>query len=307
MRIPKIPLLLAPLFLAACASSSTQQAVSVPASVSPSPVVSVEAKPPEPTPLIDPIKVFGEVDLDGIEPKLIAKQAKLNIQLKTQSSQDCRLTMQYPTIFGLADITLQAQLNDSLRQEMMAKMNAPEVMLDGDRCKNVSQKLGKSYTYTNRCGVHFAEESLVSISCLNFTMPGASPVHRVYSVTFDLVVGKIYRLADLFKPDSNYTVKLAFAMHNAWLETTEYIVSPSFESLEARPSFDFYFQARCDERYQKHPKSSRRKIGSFPKVCMIIPNLGISSRNYRMPVRLGGIKDKLDTSGALKVWVGKID
>lgn len=88
MHVPKISLLLAPLLLAACACSSTQQAVSVQASVSPSPVASVEAKLPEPTPSIDPFTLYGEVGLDGIEPNLIAKQAKLNIQFKTQSSQN---------------------------------------------------------------------------------------------------------------------------------------------------------------------------------------------------------------------------
>lgn len=307
MRVPKISLLLAPLFLAACASSSTQQAVSVQASVSPSPVVSVEAKAPEPTPSIDPIR-FGEVGLDGIEPKLIAKQAKLNIQFKMQSSQDCRLTMQYPTISGLGDTTLQAQLNDRLRQEMMVKMKAPEGMLDGDRCRNVSRKLGERYTKAAGCEVHFAEESLVSSSCLNYSEPGASPQPKVNSVTFDLETGKIYQLADLFKPDSNYTARLAVAMRDAWWETAAGIVDFPFESLENRSSFDFYFQARCDEALPFHWDRDRLKSGPPPKVCMVIPNLGSgASRNWRMAVRLSGIKEILDTSGALKVLVDKID
>ncbi len=304
MRVPKVSLLLAPLFLAACASSSTQQAVSVPASVSPSPVVSVEAKPPEPTPSIDPIR-FGEVGLDSIEPKLMAKQAKLNIQFKTQSSQDCRLTMRYPTISGLADTALQARLNDSLRQEMMAKMRAPEVMLDGDRCRNVSQKPGEVYTRTGGCKVHFAEESLVSISCLSYLSPGAYPQPEVHSITFNLVTGRIYQLADLFKPNSNYTVRLAIVMRDAWWEIGPGYVSFPLASLETQQSFDFYLQARCDEAHSGRVSSS---LGSLPEVCMVIPNLGSgAARNARMPVRLGGIKDKLDSSGALKVLVDKID
>ncbi|XGV98330.1 MAG: hypothetical protein ACAF41_05215 [Leptolyngbya sp. BL-A-14] len=281
--------------------------MSVQASVSPSPIASVEAKSPEPSPSIDPIR-FGEVGLDDIEPKLIAKQGKLNIQFKTQSSQNCRLTMQYPYISGLADTVLQAQLNGRLRQEMMLNMRAPEVMLDGDRCRNVSRKPGETHTETAHCEVHFAEESLVSISCLNFTSPGAYPQPDVNSVTFDLETGKIYQLANLFRPDSKYTVRLAVAMRDAWWETAAGIVDFPFESLENRSSFDFYFQARCDEALPFHWDRDRLKNGPPPKVCMVIPNLGSgASRNWRMAVRLSGIKEILDTSGALKVLVDKID
>lgn len=306
MRIPKCCLLFAPLFLAGCAASSTPQTTSVQTSVSPSPIVSLEAKPPEPTPSIDPFELYGAVGLDNIEPKLIAKQSKLTIQFKTQSSRDCKLTMQYPYISGLADTTLQGQLNDNLRQDLMVKMNAPETMLDGDRCRrSVSRKPREFYTRTIGCVVHFAEESLVSISCSNSTSPGAYPQPKEHSVTFDLVTGRIYQLVDLFKPDSNYMVRLAVVMRDAWWEMGPGYISFPLDSLETQHSFDFYLQARCDEA--RHPWVTS-PLGSFPEVCMVIPNLGSgASRNAKMHVRLGGIKDKLDTSGALKVLVDKID
>jgi hypothetical protein len=308
MRVPKIPLLLAPLFLAACASSSTQQAVSVPASVSPSPVVSVEAKPPEPTPSVDPFTLYGAVDLDGIDPKLIAKQGKLNIQFKTQSSQDCRLTMKYPTISGLADTALQAQLNGDLRQEMMVKMDAPEGMLDGDRCRKAPRKPGERYTKTGRCEVHFAEKSLVSISCSGYSLPGAYPQPEVDSVTFDLATGKLYQLADLFKPNYDYTVRLTVTLRDAYWETSAGIIYFPFESLENRSSFDFYLQARCDEAFPFHWERDRLKSASPPKVCMVIPSLGSGAgRSWRMPVRLSGIKEILDTSGALRALAEEIE
>jgi hypothetical protein len=209
------------------------------------------------------------------------------------------------SISGLADTTLQAELNDRLRQEMMVKMDAPEVMLDGDRCKNVSRKLGERYTRAARCKVHFAEESLVSISCLNYSEPGAYPQPEVHSITFDLTVGKLYQLTDLFKPNFNYRIRLAVAMRDAWWETGRSYVSIPFESLETQEPFDYYLQARCNEAFQSRWENSL--LGS-PEVCMVIPNLGSGAdRNYRMPIRLTEMKDQLDTSGTLKVLVDKID
>jgi len=103
MRIPKCCLLFALLFLAGCAASSTPQTNSVLASVFPSPIVTVQPKPPEPTPSITPTKIPDVVELDEIEPALIAKQAKLKVHFKTQFSKSCALQMKYPQISGLAD------------------------------------------------------------------------------------------------------------------------------------------------------------------------------------------------------------
>lgn len=302
MRVPKIPLLLAPLFLAACASSSTQQAVSVPASVLPSSVASVEAKSPEPTPSIIPTKIPDVAELDEIEPALIAKQAKLKVHFKTQFSQSCALEMKYPQISGLADSTWQTQLNEILRQAMMEKMGASEPMFDRDKCKKVTRKPGDLRTRTRYCKVHLAKDQLVSISCLNLTTLGAYPHPREHSITFDLATGRIYQPADLFKPDSNYTTRLAVAMRDAWWESRRPPILFPFKSLETRPSFDFYLQEDCpDKRYDDSPSWNLR-------VCMVINNLGSgTTRNYAMTVRLKEMKDKLDTSGALKVLVDKID
>jgi len=185
---------------------------------------------------------------------------------------------------------------------MMEKMGASEPMSDRDKCKKVARKPGDLHTRTVYCKVHFAEDKLVSISCSNLTFPGAYPNPEEHSITFDLATGKIYQFSDLFKPDSNYTVRLAVAMRDAWWETGPGYISFPFESLEKQPSFDFYLQEDCpDSRYGD---SSLQNL----RVCMVITNLGSgASRNYRMHVRLRDIKEKLDARGALRVFVEKID
>ncbi|UBF25771.1 DUF4163 domain-containing protein [Kovacikia minuta CCNUW1] len=307
MHLPKICLLLTHLLLASCTASSSPQISPVPTPASPSPTTSVEAKPPEPVTWIDRIKLTGVVDLNGIEAALIAKKAKLNIYDKTQFSQDCKLTMKYPQISGLADVALQSQLNQILRQEMMRKMGASEPMSEADRCRKVPRKPGSFYTRTTECVVHFAEETLVSISSSNATLPGAYPAHKENSVTFDLSTGKIYQLADLFKSDVNSPIRLAVAMRDSLWEAggPNYIDFP-FERLETQPAFDYYLQESCNEAFYGRSESSL--LGDFPKVCMVITNLGSgASRNYRMVVRLGSMKDMLNTSGALQVLAEQID
>lgn len=305
MRYSKIFPLLTHLSLTACAAPSISPTGSIP-TPSPSPIV-VEAKSPEPTPSISPIKITGVVDIDGIEPALIAKKATLKIYDKTQSSQNCNLVMKYPQISGLADSAWQTQLNESLRQEMMRQMGALEPMQEGNRCPNITRKPGELYTRTRECVVHFSEERLVSISCLNFTMPGAYPQPSKHSITFDLATGKIYQFADLFKPEPNYSIRLAVAMRDAlWEAASPNYIDFPFERLEAQQAFDYYLQESCNEAFDDRNEHS--PLGDFPKVCMVINNLGGgASRNYKMIVRLNTVRDLIDDRGALRVLVKQIE
>lgn len=306
MRYSKVLPLLTHLFLAACTAPSIPPNSSIP-TPSPSPTVSVAAKSLEPTPSTPPIKLTGAVDIDGIEPALIAKKAMLKIYNKIQSSQNCNRVMKYPQISGLADSAWQTRLNESLRQEMMRKMGVLEPMQEGDRCRNVTRNPGELFTLTAKCVVHFAEGRLVSISCSNFTMPGAYPQPSEHSITFDLATGKIYQVADLFQPESNYSVRLAVAMRDSLWERgyPNYIRFP-FKELEAQQAFDYYLQEQCNEAFDNHNEYSR--LGDFPTVCMVINNLGSGdSRNYKMVLRLNSMRDLIDGRGALKVLVEQIE
>jgi len=318
MRIPKIWILLIHLLLASCTPSQTSesstQALDLQLEATPTPTFSVpsrftdpEFKAPKPKPSIDPIKVSGAVDLDGIEPALIAKKTKLKIDFKTQSSRNCNLTMKYLEISGLTNVSRQTQLNEALRQNMMDQMEAPNVMSAGDRCsrKRLSE-IDKPYTRTVYCNVHFAAGSLVSLSCLNLSTPGAYPFPLIHTLTFDLKSGKIYRYADLFKPGSNYSVRMAVLMRDAWWEMGKGHASFPLDDLEAGRDFRFYLQERRDEAFRWG--DARPFVSESPKICMIIPNLGSgASRNYLMAVRIDGAEDILNTNGALRVLVDTIN
>lgn len=260
------------------------------------------------------------VNFNKIDSTLMAQGSKFNIQSRTESSSNCRHVMQYPQVSGLADTALQTELNQALRQNMIEQMGVTGDLLEGDRCPRASlrdaQNRPRPYTWSS-CKTHFAANRLVSIACLTLSLPGAYPHPEILPVTFDLKTGKIYQLAELFKPDSNYPVRLAISMRDAWWETIPGYISFPFSSFEADPSyqveagpyFRFYFQEQCDVAFQYHWEDARVKISSSPpEVCMVIPNLGGgASRNYRMPVRMGALEEILDTSGALNVLAERID
>lgn len=260
----------------------------------------------------------GIVDFDKIDPTLIAQESKFNIQSRTESSSNCRHVMQYPQVSGLADTALQTELNQSLRQNMIEQMRIEGDLLEGNRCprKTPSVENSELHTDTVYCKTYFAASRLVSIACLTLSFPGAYPYPEIHPVTFDLKTGKIYQLAELFKPDSNYPVRLAVSMRDAWWEVGNPIPFPFYRfeadppyKIEARPYFRFYFQEQCDVAFRYHWEDARVKISSSPpEVCMVIPNLGGgASRNYRMPVRMEALKEILDTSGALSVLAERID
>lgn len=274
---------------------------------------------PTPLPSVQPassIRVDGIVAFDKIDSTLIEQGSKFDIQFSTESSSNCRYTMKYPQVSGLANTALQAELNQHLRQDMIEQMRITGDLLEGDRCPlnslRDSQNRPRFYTWTGSCKTHFAESRLVSIACSTLSVPGAYPHPQVHPVTFDLATGKIYQFADLFKPDSNYPVRVAVLMRDAWWETGPGYITFPFKQLETTAAFDFYFQEDCDQvfehRWEDRNNSSLDRSGVPPKFCMVIPNLGSgASRNYLMPVRMSALEEILDTGGALGVLAERID
>lgn len=312
IRSSRISILLILLLLVSCASKASidsekllLQSRDGDASATPSQTV-----PPA-------ISVEGEtlINFEEIDRSLLAEGAKLDVQFKTESTRSCRYTMQYPQVHGLANTALQTELNRSLRQNMIEQMKVSGDLSEGaGRCLHDPpppvQGVLEFRTWTTSCETHFAEKSLVSLSCDTLTLPGAYPNPEAYSVTFDLTTGKIYQLAKLFKPNSSYVIRMTVALRDAWWETEPWYISFPFETLETEPDFDFYFQEKCDEVFGDHwiQNSRLSRSGSSPRVCMVLPNLGAGvSRNYKMPVRMTVLKEILDARGALSVLTGQID
>jgi hypothetical protein len=149
--LPPIGLLLWPWLLASCAAPSIPKPDAVPA---PSTIATAaaepEVKPPKPVTWIDRVRLNGVVELDEIDPALLAKSAKLDIQSKAEYSQDCKFAVQYPQISGLAESTWQTQLNVLLREEIIRQVGVSEPMSADNQCQNSPKKPGK-------VGVYFPE------------------------------------------------------------------------------------------------------------------------------------------------------
>lgn len=309
MRFANLFILLIPFVLASCASTATPQ---IEPEVSASQTRGIDIA--SPTPLRASSSTNPEADdsihLDEIDPTLIADRDRFNIQFRTESTRDCRYTMQYPEVSGLANTRVQTRLNRSLRQNMIEQMQISGDLLEGNRCPDELQNPIETYTRTFRCTTHFAKSRLISLTCATWSLPGAYPYVQIHPVTFSLETGEIYRFSELFKSEANYSVRMAVLMRDAWWEVGPGAINFPFETLERKADFDYYFQDRCNVAFAEASwqNSPLNLGGSLPKFCMVLPNLGSgASRNYLMTVRMNGTKDILSTNGALAVLQELID
>jgi hypothetical protein len=306
-HLSQVWILLGPWLLVSCAAPSPLVNPAGPASAPPSTPATVnatvETKLPKSITWIDRVRRTGAVELDKIDPELLAEPAQFDIQSQVEFSQDCKLEVQYPQISGLADPTWQTQINESLRQEIMEQVGASKPMSADNQCPNGPKRTDEYYTRADKCVVHFAKKRLVSLSCPTHTFPATNLEFIEHPITFDLVTGEIYQLTDLFKANSSYRINLAVAMRDALWEAKipqPLMINFPFEKLEAKSSFNYYLQQSCNKVFYDQNETSL--LGGFPTVCMVIPNLGSgATRNYKMVVRLNSLKAMIEPSQTLKI------
>ncbi|WP_218081941.1 DUF4163 domain-containing protein [Anthocerotibacter panamensis] len=136
----------------------------------------------------------------------------------------CHYTYQYPQLKGLSNKKVERKLNTFLKQQTIgiyASLGEPVLSVDQEveECGKEaaegyesSKPPGPDNLYLRRVNydIKFNEDHILSIYVYTFDHNGASPHPDIYNnfLLLDTKSGKIYQYSNLFKPRSNYQLKV---------------------------------------------------------------------------------------------------
>lgn len=151
---------------------------------------------------------------------------QLPVLVNTQRVKEPRLDLYYPVVHGLKSIAVQRRINYAI-QNMVKKM-----LSDQGYYSNPRTQVTASYE------VKTNERGVLSLSLNNYAFAGgAHGMTIIKSLTFDVSTGRIYSLADLFKPGSDYQ-KVLSAIIEKQIKEREIPVINEFTGI--KPDQDYY-------------------------------------------------------------------
>lgn len=151
---------------------------------------------------------------------------QLPVLVNTQRVKEPRLDLYYPVVHGLKSIAVQRRINYAI-QNMVKKM-----LSDQGYYSNPRTQVTASYE------VKTNERGVLSLSLNNYAFAGgAHGMTIIKSLTFDVCTGRIYSLADLFKPGSDYQ-KVLSAIIEKQIKEREIPVINEFTGI--KPDQDYY-------------------------------------------------------------------
>lgn len=112
-------------------------------------------------------------------------------------------TIVYPLVYGLADEGVERRINGEIAQTV--------ALMQREQAK---AQTGTGMTMTGHFEIKTNERGLLSLILTNYaySRPMAHGFTIAKSLTFDVNTGRRYRLGDLFKPGSDYSVRLTEAV-----------------------------------------------------------------------------------------------
>jgi len=151
---------------------------------------------------------------------------QLPVLVNTQRVKEPRLDLYYPVVHGLKSIAVQRRINYAI-QNLVKKM-----LSDQGYYSNPRTQVTASYE------VKTNERGVLSLSLNNYAFAGgAHGMTIIKSLTFDVSTGRIYSLADLFKPGSDYQRVLS-AIIEKQIKEREIPVINEFTGI--KPDQDYY-------------------------------------------------------------------
>jgi len=153
---------------------------------------------------------------------------QLPVTIQTQKVTHGVINIEYPSIVNLANPQVMQQINHTV-QQLVEWIYQQQLK---NQSGTLSQMLGQYELKTN-------ERGILSLTLSNYTYftPMAHGFTIVKSLTFDVNTGKVYTLADLFKPNSNY-VELISKEVAAQLKQRDLPLLNGFTAIQ--PNQDFY-------------------------------------------------------------------
>ncbi|MGD1927656.1 MAG: hypothetical protein ACFB12_02000 [Leptolyngbyaceae cyanobacterium] len=260
-----------------------------------------------------------------IDPELIADGAKFEIsfpvvekEIPLPNDGACEYHFEYPQISGLANVSIQDQINQMLRDELIGDEAAPKLFAYQEECTQGrlrdmpdGERTVTWFAFDVRmnCDLEFASGSIGSVYCRHSVMPGAYPVMTYYPITFDLKTGKKLSFNELFAPDSNFAEAIAKGRLRLWVETSEsgtWIPPEGYiqERLELLTEQyendfdDFYLQSDCQIFNANYKAEKTREFClSFPRIRS---NHIISPIPYSQSITLEEFEEFFQPDGLLE-------
>ena len=259
-----------------------------------------------------------------IDPELIADEAQFEInfsvvekEISLPTDGACEYYFEYPQISGLASISMQDQINQMLKDELIGNESVPKLFAYQEECTQgrLRELPDGERTITwlassvrMNCSLEFASGSIVSVYCNHSVMPGAYPVMTYYPITFDLKTGEKLSLDALFTPGSNFAEAIAKERLKFWFEALESGWTPPESYVQERLELlseryendfdDFYLQSDCqivNANYK--PEGMREFCLSFPHIRF---NHMASGIPYRQSIDLEELAEFFKPEGLLE-------
>src|SRR5690625_6711094 len=129
----------------------------------------------------------------------------LPVSIKTMVIKREGMTIYYPQVILMMDMGIQKNINQTTFQRVQYLIKQQHIQQDAEEFVEV---IGTFEIKTN-------ERNLLSLSLSNYAY---APLHAhgltlMKSLTFDSMTGRLYRLQDLFRPDSDYIGVLSRLVH----------------------------------------------------------------------------------------------
>lgn len=148
------------------------------------------------------------------------------VLIYTQHIVKTRLEVYYPIVCGLANKVVQQQINQAIWDLVYS------LIREQGYYENPLAEVTSTFELKTN------ERGILSLSIINYTFAGgAHGMTIIKSLTFDVQNGRVFQLGNLFKPNSNYVLRLSDIIREQIVER-EITLLDTFTAIS--PDQDYY-------------------------------------------------------------------
>ncbi len=227
-----------------------------------------------------------EVSLESISDDLVTDGRQLSIESSTvnvleSANESCLLTARYPEFSGMRNESLQAEINQSLKQEIEDLMGYFPAFFSEDEGCTAPTDLDRIHLEIDPCVVMFVKDDVISMRCNSF-LAGRQvyPIVQNKGINLNLRTGEFYHFDDLFDEEYDYEKRLkSLLFEQNRLNDFEMDLIPTIKEDTV-----FYIRANCP-------------MPTMDSICLAIPTNGTSGadRGRILYMNVEPIRDALSS------------
>lgn len=202
---------------------------------------------------------------------------RLPVPIQTMVITSPKVSIYYPQLVSLSNRKIQDHINHAILQQVYRLFHL--VNQQGYFQPGKTELTGNYEIKNNQRGI-------ISLTLSNFAYmyPMAHPVDNLTSLTTDVRTGKIYKLKDLFKPNSPYVERISELIKQQ-LKYRDIPLYGEFNSI--KPNQDFYIADKSLVIYFQRYEIAPRPAG-YPM----------------FPISIYELEDIIDEKGPLGIMIG---